>query len=243
MTWEQVKAGAPLAAVLGITFAGGVVVSAVSYQHEYHLAHSNGQAPWVSSLLPFTVDGMLFAAGVALLWAGANRVTGWGRLWQPRGVLAAGILATIAANLYSDLRYWWLGPAVSASSGVSLVLMSAVAFWLVAEQRTVTGGDSSQRGKDCSCPLPPVTLAEALPLARARLKDDGELHGEEALADRFEVTRHKVRAALAPAQERSRGGPSTGVSPPAPAAQAPPAGAPIPPVVPAGGLNGAARGG
>ena len=204
--WERLKAGAPLATVLGLTFAGGIVVSAVSYEHEYHLAHGNGQAPWVSSVLPFTVDGMVFVAGVALAWASANGIRQWRRLWQPRGVLAVGMLATIAANLYSDLHYWWLGPAVAASSGISLVLMSAVAFWLVGEQRKVASGEDPQQGAVTPQPRPPLTLAETLPLARAWLKDHGELHGEEALAQRFGVTRHQVRLALAPAVKSTPAG-------------------------------------
>jgi hypothetical protein len=232
--WERVKAGAPLVTVLGIAFAGAVITSAVSYEHEYHLAHGNGQAPWVSSVLPFTVDGMVFVAGVALLWVAANRVRGWKHLWQPRGVLAVGMLATIAANLYSDLHFWWLGPAVAASSGVSLVLMSAVAFWLLAEQRKVAAGDTGHQVLACSCPPPPVTLAEALPLARGRLQDEGELSGEEALAGRFGVTRHAVRAALA--DERSRGGSRTGPPNTVPAAHVPAGVAPATPQAPAGAL-------
>ena len=189
-----------LATVLAIVGLGMVIASAISYQHEYILARHNGQVRWVALLLPFSVDGVIFVAGIALSWAAIRGVRGWRRLWQPRGVLAVGIAATIAANLFSDLRLRWLGPAVSASSGVALVLMSAVAFWLLAEQRKLARGETSQPAVNCSCPppLPPsVTLAEALPLAREELRARGEQYGEEVLAERFAVTRHKVRLTLA----------------------------------------------
>jgi hypothetical protein len=194
--WDRVTAVAPQAVTLAIVGAGAVITSAISYQHEYALARNNGQIRWVSLLVPFSLDGMILVAGVALLWAALNRVTGFRRLWQPRGVLTVGILTTIAANLFADYRVKWLGPAVSASSGVALVLMSAVAFWLVAEHRKKTRGDEPQQAVNCSCPAPPLTVAEALPLARARLRDAGELHGEQVLADRFGISRDRVRKEL-----------------------------------------------
>lgn len=188
-----------LAVIFTVVGAGMIIASAVSYQHEYVLARANGQVRWVAALVPFTLDGMIFVAGAALLWAAMYGVRGWSRLWQPVGVMLAGITATIAANYYSDVRVPWLGPAVSASSGVAVVLMSAVAFWLLGEVRKVARGESPQPAAGCSCPPPlppPASLAEALPLARARLRDEGQPYGEEALADRFGVTRHKVRQAL-----------------------------------------------
>lgn len=205
-----------LAIVLGVVVLGVIITSAISYQHEYVLARHNGQVRWVSSLLPFSVDGMIFVAGVALLWAAIRGIRGWKRLWQPGGVLAVGVAATIAANWSSDLQLKWLGPAVSASSGLALVLMSAVAFWLLAEQRKLARGEEPQPAVNCSCPppLPPsVTLAEVLPLAREELRSRGERYGEEALAERFRVTRHEVRSALA--EQAAKPGPSDAAGAPA----------------------------
>jgi len=200
-----------LAVIFSVVGAGMCITSAVSYEHEYVLARANGQVRWVAALVPFTLDGMIFVAGAALLWAAMYGVRGLRRLWQPGGVMLAGIAATIAANYYSDVRVAWLGPAVSASSGVAVVLMSAVAFWLLGEVRRVARGEDPQPALNCSCPPPPASLAEALPLARVRLRDEGEQYGEEALADRFGVTRHKVRQALAePVAEPSLNGSAPG---------------------------------
>jgi hypothetical protein len=188
-----------LAVIFSVVGAGMCITSAVSYEHEYVLARANGQVRWVAALVPFTLDGMILVAGAALLWAAMYGVRGLGRLWQPGGVMLAGIAATIAANYYSDVRVDWLGPAVSASSGVAVVLMSAVAFWLLGEVRRVARGEQPQPALNCSCPPSPVSLAEALPLAKARLLELGEHYGEAALADRFCVSRHQVRQSLAQA--------------------------------------------
>lgn len=187
-----------LVIIFAVVGAGMMITSAVSYEHEYVLARANGQVRWVAALVPFTLDGMIFVAGAALLWAAMYGVRGWLRLKVPGGVMLAGIAATIAANYYSDVRTAWLGPMVSASSGVAVVLMSAVAFWLLGELRRVSRGDDPVAVPGHACPAPPLTVTEALPLARAALKDAGEKYGEDALAERFAVSRHVVRQALTP---------------------------------------------
>ena len=76
--------------------------------------------------------------------------------------------------------------------------MSAVAFWLLGEQRKLSHPEEVQPAADHTCPAPPTSLAEALPLARSQLRAAGEPFGEQVLADRFGVSRHVVRSALAP---------------------------------------------
>jgi Protein of unknown function (DUF2637) len=171
------------------------ITAAVSYQHEYQLAYRNGQAPWVSSLLPFTVDGMILVASVALLWAGSQGIR---RPVRPLAVLAVGIGATIAANLAAGLGHGWLGAAVSAWCGVAVVLVADVAFWMLGTRRKLASGEPLHPVADCGCPPLPLTLAEWAPLARAGLEAQGRPHGEQALADAMATTRHQVKLALAP---------------------------------------------
>ena len=195
---ERLKTHAVPAAVVGIVAVIGGITAAISYDHEQLLARRNGQAAWVAYLVPFAVDGMVAAASIVLLWAAWQGIKGWGRLWRPRLWLAVGIGATIAANLFSDLRFWWLGPAVSASCGIALVIISDIAFWLLGEQRKASGADQPSTDAGHVCPPPPATVADALPLARAWLMEHGEQYGEQALAERFGVTRHEVRKVLSP---------------------------------------------
>lgn len=170
------------------------ITAAVSYEHEYQLAHRHGQAPWVSSLLPFTVDGMILGASVVIVWAASAGIR---RPWRPLSVLLVGIAATIGANLASGLGDGWLGAAVAAWSGLALILISDVAMWLTGTLRALAQGEDPRPAATCSCPPPPLSLAEALPAARERLRERGEPAGEQALADRFGVSRHQVRTALA----------------------------------------------
>lgn len=195
--WQRLNESAPQVTVVAVVGIATVITMVISYWHEYLLAHDNGQAKWVSALAPFSIDGIVLVAAVALLWAASHGVKGWGRLWRPGLWLAVGVVVTISANFFSDVHYKWLGPGVSASSGVALILISDVAFWLLAEGRRLANPAPAQPEAGHECPAPPVTLAEALPLARARLKDAGETCGEQALADRFGVSRHVVRTTLA----------------------------------------------
>lgn len=198
VNWASVQAVAPQAAVLAVVGIATTITMTVSYWHEYLLAHRNGQARWVSALVPVSIDGIVLVSAVALLWAAAHNIKKWRQLWRPVLWLAVGVLVTISANFFSDLTYRWIGPGVSASSGVALILISDVAFWLLAESRKLANGDEPQPAANCSCPPPPLTVAEALPLARARLRDAGEPHGEQVLADRFGITRDRVRKLQSP---------------------------------------------
>jgi hypothetical protein len=186
-----------LAAVLvvGITAVVLAMIMVISYAHEVELASRNGQVPWVAGLIGFAVDGILVVASIALYWAGQHGIT---RPRPPLLTAAVGMVATIGANFVSDERTWWLGPAVAGSVGLAAVLVGWVAIWMVETQRKLRAGEPLQPAADCSCPPPPVTLAAALLLARARLRDLGEPAGEQALADRFGVTRNQVRKLLAP---------------------------------------------
>jgi len=238
--WSGLAVGVTMFTVATIT----AITAAISYEHEYQLARRHGQAPWVSSLLPFTVDGMILGASVVLVWAAS---VGIRRPARPVLVLLVGIGATIGANLASGIGDGWLGAAVAAWSGLALILISDVAMWLMAALRKVAAGELLRPAAACSHPAPPVTLAEALPLARARLQEEGEPFGKEALAARFKTTPHQVRLVL---ESGGRGQGGTSAAPPAARSQAPalatqdpPAGTTAP--GPAGaelqpGLNGAA---
>ena len=81
---------------------------------------------------------------------------------------------------------------------MAAVLVGWVAVWLIETQRKLAAGESWQPVGNCSCPPPPLSLAEVLPVAREELRRRGEPAGEQVLAGRFSVSRHQVRVALAP---------------------------------------------
>ena len=66
--------------------AVAVVAAVISYQHAYELVHSHGESGMTARLLPFTVDGLIWAASMVVLTpvAGASRYHGWRRgAWVP----------------------------------------------------------------------------------------------------------------------------------------------------------------
>ena len=76
--------------------AVAVVAAIISYQHAYELVRLDGESGLTARLLPFTVDGLIWAASMLVLDA-SRRAQPVPRLavWS----LAAGIVATVGANL------------------------------------------------------------------------------------------------------------------------------------------------
>ena len=198
---QRLKRLAPYLAP-GVIFTGLAVIlgymAAVSFDHEYQLAHGNGQAGgWVSAGLAVSIDGLLAVASVATIWAKAQGLRGFREMWRPYLALAVGIAATISANLFAGLHYIWLQRAVSVWSGLAVALGAEVVMWFVAARRKLARGETEQQAAACSHPPPPITLAELVPLARAHLMDHGLPYGEQATADLIGVGRHQVRKAQA----------------------------------------------
>ena len=67
--------------------AVAVVAAVISYQHAYELVRLHGESGMMARLLPFTVDGLIWAASMVVLTpaAGASRYRGW-----PPGAWARG---------------------------------------------------------------------------------------------------------------------------------------------------------
>ncbi len=53
--------------------AVAVVAPVISYQHAYELVHSHGESGLTARLLPFTVDGLIWAASMVVLDASRRR--------------------------------------------------------------------------------------------------------------------------------------------------------------------------
>jgi hypothetical protein len=103
-------------AVAVLAVAG--VAAIISYQHAYDLVRSHGETGPTARLLPFTVDGLIWAASMVVLDASRRnqrvpRLAAWS--------LAAGIVATIGANLANGLGHGPIGALVSAWPALALV--------------------------------------------------------------------------------------------------------------------------
>lgn len=95
-----------------------VIAAIISYRHAFELVRSHGESGATARLVPFTVDGLIWAASMVILDATRrNRpvppLAGWS--------LGIGIVATIGANLAHGLGHGPIGALVSAWPAVALV--------------------------------------------------------------------------------------------------------------------------
>jgi hypothetical protein len=102
------------AAVVTVAAVAGIV----SYQHAYELVRSHGESGATARLLPFTVDGLIWAASMVILDASRRHhrvppLAAWS--------LGTAILATIGANLAHGLGHGSIGALVSAWPALALI--------------------------------------------------------------------------------------------------------------------------
>ena len=98
--------------------AVAAVAGIVSYQHAYELVREHGESRATARLLPFTVDGLIWAASMVILDASRRRqrvppLAAWS--------LAVAIIATIGANLAHGLGHGPVGALVSAWPALALI--------------------------------------------------------------------------------------------------------------------------
>ena len=87
--------------------AVAVVAAVISYQHAFELVRSHGESGVTARLVPFTVDGLIWAASMVVLDASRQnqpvpRLAAWS--------LGVGIVATVGANLAHGVGHGPVGP-------------------------------------------------------------------------------------------------------------------------------------
>jgi hypothetical protein len=106
-----------LTTALAVLMVAGVA-AVISYQHAYELVTTHGETGFTAHLLPFTVDGLIWAASMVVLDATRrNHPVPRLALWS----LGAGIVATVGANLAHGLGHGLVGALVSAWPALALV--------------------------------------------------------------------------------------------------------------------------
>ncbi|WP_245920294.1 DUF2637 domain-containing protein [Actinomadura mexicana] len=113
MTDRLIKATTALAVV-----AVAVVAALISYAHMLDLVRSHGETGATAQLVPFTVDGLIWAASMVILDATRrDRPVPALAVWS----LAAGICATVGANVAHGAEHGPIGALVSAWPALALV--------------------------------------------------------------------------------------------------------------------------
>lgn len=87
------------------------IAAAISYRHCYDLAVRYGETGATARALPLTVDGLVLMCSLVLLDAARRGERAPRLTW---GLLAAGIVATMAANVVHGIEHGWGGAIVSA---------------------------------------------------------------------------------------------------------------------------------
>ncbi len=112
------------AAVLAV--AG--IAAYVSYWHAYAVVRAYGESGITARLEPATIDGLVYASSLVVLYAARHRVL------VPslaRWLLGLGIAATLTANMAQGWSHGPVGAVVAAWPAVSLVGSYELLVWLI----------------------------------------------------------------------------------------------------------------
>jgi hypothetical protein len=167
------------------------VAAIISYQHAYELVSTHGEHGLTARLLPFTVDGLIWAASMAVLDASRRN-----QRVPPLAAcsLGVGIVATVGANLAHGLGHGPVGALVSAWPALALVGSFELLMMLIrsahrAVTHTVVEHELAPQAEHDAPPVAPdvPTLEHSV---RERY-DAG--HSQRAIARDLKIDRRKVK--------------------------------------------------
>jgi hypothetical protein len=118
------------AAVLAV--AG--IAAYVSYWHAYAVVRAHGEAGITARLEPATIDGLVYASSMVVLYAARHRVP---VPCLARGLLGLGIAATLTANMAQGWSHGPVGAVVAAWPAASLVGCYELLVWLIRTSGTI----------------------------------------------------------------------------------------------------------
>ena len=175
--------------------AVAVVAAIISYQHAYELVRSHGESGMTARLLPFTVDGPIWAASMVVLDVSRrNRPVPRLAAWS----LGAGIVATVGANLAHGVGHGPVGVLVSAWPALALVGSFELLMMLIRTGRGTRPGEA-EPWHQVVPPLvqqapPELTAAPTLEQTVRARHEAGQ--SQRAIAREFNIDRRKVKRIL-----------------------------------------------
>jgi hypothetical protein len=126
-------------AVAVLAVAG--IAAYVSYWHAYAVVRAHGETGITARLEPATIDGLVYASSMVVLYAARHRVP------VPslaRWLLGLGIAATLAANMAQGWSHGLVGTVVAAWPAVSLVGSYELLVWLIRTSGAAERGSSAE---------------------------------------------------------------------------------------------------
>src|SRR5450755_197135 len=128
------------------------IAAYVSYWHAYAVVRTYGESGVTARLEPATIDGLVYASSMVLLYAARHRLP-VPRL--ARWMLALGILASLAVNVAQGWSHGLVGAVVAAWPAVSLVGSYELLAWII--RTAATGGPDRVPAADHHRPAPDRT--------------------------------------------------------------------------------------
>jgi hypothetical protein len=192
--------------------AVAIVAGWVSYEHALTVVEAHGETGVLGHLYPGTIDGLIYAASMALLDA-ARRQKAAPVL--ARWMLAAGIVVTLAMNVLAGIAHGPLGAAVAAWPAAALVgsyellmviIRGAAAPAVGGRTRTRTPGVPVPADAPASAPVRTRTreAAPRTPRLRALADTAAETHFATMLAAGQVPSQRQIKAELHVGQDRAR---------------------------------------
>jgi hypothetical protein len=138
-------------AVAVLAVAG--IAAYVSYWHAYAVVRAHGETGITARLEPTTIDGLVYASSIVVLFAARHRVQ------VPslaRWLLGLGIAATLTANMAQGWSHGPVGAAVAAWPAVSLVGSYELLVWLIRTSGAVERGPWAEQLCNCAVCHPAI---------------------------------------------------------------------------------------
>ncbi|SFN48247.1 Protein of unknown function [Actinomadura madurae] len=180
--------------------AVAAVAAVISYRHAYELVHAHGESGPTARLVPFTVDGLIWAASMVILDASRRKhpappLAKWS--------LAVGIVATVGANVAHGASHGVIGAIVSAWPALALVGSFELLMTLT---RSATRGDVVEAGERTDSEQPRTKVEQTPEQAvldeyRASLQGPGRPVSQRYLAEKHGIDRRKVKQIITNAEQ------------------------------------------
>ncbi|MEU9018576.1 DUF2637 domain-containing protein [Actinomadura sp. NPDC048394] len=172
------------------------VAAVISYQHILELTRSHGEDGLTARLVPVTVDGLIWAASMVVLDAGRRSRPAPALAWWS---LAAGIVATVGANVVHGAAHGVIGALISAWPALALIGSFKLLMILI---RNAIRPRADAEPQQCTTPEQLVpgraeveqTVEQAvLAEYQASLNGPGRPLSQRYLAEKYCLDRRKVK--------------------------------------------------
>ena len=131
--------------------AVAAVAAYVSYWHAYAVVRAHGETGITARLEPATIDGLVYASSMVVLYAARHRLPAPA---LARWLLGLGIAATLTANMAQGWSHGPTGAAVAAWPAVSLVGSYELLVWLIRTAAPDQGPPAQQASGDAADTAP-----------------------------------------------------------------------------------------